>query len=231
MWGSEAGIFAGFWICHSQSHVNVEVNRAKYGQTPPITEINFWSNRKSCQLVDNIHHSLICYDLDALSRHFLRDQDWFLFAVPRASVSFQLNSMGSASVSHISAERLQDPSGIDMAESGVLVLVADTGGDGFQGASPTAIVTADDYLVGMWDIATGGGNTPGAFQGTTGAVSFSGDWGEGDPLAIYWFPTLSLPSEAPGEAVPYGMYANGTLDDTDRGRLRRTEPRDTGSSF
>ena len=102
-----------------------------------------------------------------------------------------------------------------MAESGVLVLVADTSGDGFQGASPTAFVTADDYLVGMWDIANGGGNTPGAFQGTTGAVSFSGDWGEGDPLAIYWFPTLSLPSDAPGEAVPYGMYANGTLDDTD----------------
>ncbi len=128
----------------------------------------------------------------------------FFSAQIHASVSFT-----------ISAERLQDPSGIDMAESGVLVLVADTGGDGFQGASPTAIVTADDYLVGMWDIATGGGNTPGAFQGTTGAVSFSGDWGEGDPLAIYWFPTLSLPSEAPGEAVPYGMYANGTLDDTD----------------
>ncbi len=127
-----------------------------------------------------------------------------------------LSAQIQASVSFtISAERLQDPSGIDMAESGVLVLVADTSGDGFQGASPTAFVTADDHLVGMWDIAAGGGNTPGAFQGTTGAVSFSGDWGGGDPLAIYWFPTLSLPSEAPGEAVPYGMYTNGTQDGTD----------------
>ena len=127
-----------------------------------------------------------------------------------------LSAQIQASVSFtISAERLQDPSGIDMAESGVLVLVADTSGDGFQGPSSTSFVSGDDHMIGMWDIAAGGGNTPGAFQGTTGAVSFSGDWGEGDPLAIYWFPTLSLPSEAPGEAVPYGMYANGTMDGTD----------------
>ena len=130
-----------------------------------------------------------------------------------------LSAQIQASVSFtVSAERLQDPAGMDMAESGVLVLVADTGGDGFQGASPTAFVTADDISVGMWDIATGGGNIPGAFQGTTGAVSFSDydNWGEGDPLAIYWFPTLSLPIDAPGEAVPYGMYTtDGTQDDTD----------------
>ena len=127
-----------------------------------------------------------------------------------------LSAQIQASVSFtISAERLQDPAGMDMAESGVLVLVADTGGDGFQGAGSTAFVTADDFQVGMWDIATGGGNIPGAFQGTTGAVSFSGDWGEGDPLAIYWFPTLSLPIDSPGEAVPYGMYANGSEDGTD----------------
>ena len=121
-----------------------------------------------------------------------------------------------ASVSFtISAERLQDPGGIDMAKSGVLVLVADTNGNGFQGPSSTSFVTGDDHMIGKWDIAAGGGNAPGAFQGTTGAVSFSGDWGEGDPLAIYWFPTLDASSEAPGEAVPYGMYEKGTLDNTD----------------
>ena len=129
---------------------------------------------------------------------------------------FLLSAQIQASVSFtISAERLQDPAGIDMAQSGVLVLVADTSGDGFQGPSSTSFVTADDFQVGMWDIATGGGNTPGAFQGTTGSVSLSGDWGEEDPLAIYWFPTLSLPIDAPGEAVPYGMYTNGTQDGTD----------------
>ena len=121
-----------------------------------------------------------------------------------------------ASVSiNISAERLQDPSGIDMAESGVIVLVADTSGGGFEGPSDTAFVTGDDFMIGKWDIATAGGNMPGAFQGTTGAVSFSGDWGKGDPLAIYWFPTLSGSDAVPGAAVPYGMFANGTEDVTD----------------
>ena len=121
-----------------------------------------------------------------------------------------------ASVSfNVSAERLQDPSGIDMAVTGILVLVADSNGDGFGGPSSSAFVTGDDYEVKKWDIATDGGNTPGVFHGTTGSVPFFGAWGEGDPLAIYWFPTLNVSSEAPGEAIPYGMFTGGSLDGTD----------------
>ncbi len=93
----------------------------------------------------------------------------FLSAQIHASVSFT-----------ISAERLQDPIGTDMAESGVLVLVADTSGDGFQGADPTAFVAADDYLVGMWDIATGGGNTPGALARLFVAICLISCWSSGD---------------------------------------------------
>ncbi len=136
-----------------------------------------------------------------------------LFAV--VGVSFFSAQLWASVSFNISAERLQDPGGFDMAESGVLVLVADTSGGGFEGASDSAFVTGDDYMIGKWDIVTGGGNTPGTFQGTSGAVSFSGDWGEGDPLAIYWFPTLSGSDAVPGAAVPYGMFDNGTLDGTD----------------
>ena len=103
---------------------------------------------------------------------------------------------------------------MDMA-AGVVILVADTNGDGFDGPSDTAFVTRDDYLIGKWDIAAHDANAPGTFRGTTGAVSFSGDWDEGDPLALYWFPTLNGASEAPGEAVPYGMFSHGTQDGTD----------------
>ena len=93
-----------------------------------------------------------------------------------------------------------------MAVEGVLVLVTDANRDGFAGPSDTAFVQSDDVMIAKWDIAGGGGNAPGVFQGSTGSVSFSGDWGEGDPLAIFWFPTLSAADAAPGASVPYGTY-------------------------
>lgn len=104
-----------------------------------------------------------------------------------------------------------------MAVTGVLALVADTGTEGFSGPSGT-LLEGDDYLVGAWDIATGGGNAPGSFLGTTGSVTLSGDWAAGDPLAVYFFPTLVL-TDPPvsAEAIPYGMFRieTGTLDQTD----------------
>lgn len=119
---------------------------------------------------------------------------------------------------NISAEKLKDPGGFSMAVDGVLILVADAAADGFGGPSDTAPVQADDVLLAAWDISTGGGGTPGAFLGSTGSLSFSGDWGAGDPLAIMWFPTSTTAAETPGAAVPYGMYTvttgnpNGTDD-------------------
>ena len=102
-----------------------------------------------------------------------------------------------------------------MAPTGILILVADANGNGFGGPSATAFVTGDDVLVGKWDIATHGGNSSGVFSGSTGALSFAGEWGQGDPLAIYWFPTLGASATAPGSAVPYGSFSNGMHDGTD----------------
>jgi hypothetical protein len=126
---------------------------------------------------------------------------------------------GAVSI-NISAEKLKDPGGFAMAVEGVLVLAADANGDGFGGAGDTSFTVGDDVMIAKWDIASGGGNAPGAFLGSTGSVSYSGDWGEGDPLAIYWFPTLTSADASPGAAVPYGWYRviaenltlSGTLD-------------------
>lgn len=132
-------------------------------------------------------------------------------------LALSLGQLSGSITINVTAEKLKDPGGIDMAVTGVLALVADTGTEGFSGPSGT-LLEGDDYLVGAWDIASGGGNAPGSFLGTTGAVALSGDWAQDDPLAVYFFPTLALTDPpASAEAVPYGMFRieSGTPDGTD----------------
>jgi hypothetical protein len=109
----------------------------------------------------------------------------------------------------VAAEKLTDPGGQAMAVSGILVLVADADDNGFGGPSDTAFVQGDDVLLGVWDIASGGGNAPGAFLGETN-VTLSGNLGAGDKLAVMWFPTLAasnpIENTSPGASVPFGMY-------------------------
>ena len=128
----------------------------------------------------------------------------------------------SAAISiNVSAEKLKDPGGYDMAVSGILVLVGSTTDANFSGPTDSSFVQDDDAVVAIWDIASGGGNTPGAFLGGTGSVSLGGDWDAGDPLAIYWFPTLTaavdINNTVPLAAIPYGMFRveSGNPDGTD----------------
>ena len=89
-----------------------------------------------------------------------------------------------------------------MAVSGIIALVADADGNGFSGPSDTSIA-GDDFLVASWSLSSGVG-VPGAFLGTTGPLAFSGDWGAGDELIVYFFPTLT--SAVSAAAVPYGEF-------------------------
>ena len=121
---------------------------------------------------------------------------------------FAINQSHAAVSVSISAEKLKDPGGFDMATSGILVLVADAAGDGFGGATDTSFVQADDVVLGIFDLT--GGGAAGAFSGSTN-VTFEGDVGEGDALGILWFPTLvadgsGIENTTPAAAVPYGMY-------------------------
>jgi len=118
-----------------------------------------------------------------------------------------LASVASASVSiNIDAEKLKDSSEVDIPVTGMVYLVVDANGDGFSGPSSTAFVQDDDQVVGSWEIASDGGNQSGAFIGTTGAYTMTDPVGAGDPLAFFWFPTLTAADAVPGEAVAYGMY-------------------------
>ncbi|MDA0348286.1 MAG: fibronectin type III domain-containing protein [Verrucomicrobia bacterium] len=133
------------------------------------------------------------------------------------SVTILVSQLSAAITINVTAEKLKDPGGFDMATTGVVALVADIGTPGFSGPSGTAL-EGDDFLVAAWNIASSGGNVPGAFLGSTGSISFSGDWAEGDDLALYFFPTLTLTNPpASAAAVPYGMFrvTAANLDGTD----------------
>ncbi|MCZ6672454.1 MAG: hypothetical protein O7C75_05875, partial [Verrucomicrobia bacterium] len=141
-----------------------------------------------------------------MSTKFMSHQTLKYGILTLVGLGLALSQLQAAITINIGAEKLKDPGGYDMAVAGVVVLVADANRNGFGGAGDTSFVTGDDVMIAKWDIASGGGNNPGAFQGTTGSVPFSGDWDEGDPLAIYWFPTLTSADASPGAAVPYGMF-------------------------
>jgi hypothetical protein len=128
------------------------------------------------------------------------------------SVTTLVSQLTAGITINITAEKLKDPGGFDMATSGVVALVADIGAAGFSGPSATAL-EGDDFLVGAWSIGSGGGNSPGAFLGEIVNKSFSGDWGEGDDLALYFFPTLALTNPpVSAAAVPYGMFRVADVD-------------------
>jgi len=133
------------------------------------------------------------------------------------SVTILVSQLSASITVNVTAEKLKDPGGFDMATSGVVALVADIGDAGFSGPTDTAL-EGSDFLVDAWDIASDGGNAPGAFLGSTGNINFSGDWAPGDDLALYFFPTLALTDPpASAAAVPFGMFrvTEADLDGTD----------------
>ena len=73
-----------------------------------------------------------------------------------------------------------------MPTSGIVLLTAATTGT-FNGPSGTSFVTGDEVILGLWDLSAVG--LDGAFADTTGDLSFSGLWDEGDALRLYWYPT------------------------------------------
>jgi hypothetical protein len=154
-----------------------------------------------------------------MSKHFMSYKIFKIRFLALLGLGLLVSQTQAAITINVAAEKLKDSGGLDMAVSGIIILVADADVDGFSGPSDTALVQDDDVLVFIWDIA-GTSNTPGAFLGSTGAVSFSGAWDAGDPLRIYWFPTLvaasPITATTSAAAIPYGMF-EGTagVDESD----------------
>jgi hypothetical protein len=104
---------------------------------------------------------------------------------------------------NLDSELLKDESGTAMPISGLVVLTAGTSGS-FYGPTPTSFIGGDEIMLKKWDFSAFA--TAGVLSDTTGDLSFTGAWNAGDPLRIYWYPTLTLASTAPGTGTKYGTY-------------------------
>jgi len=104
----------------------------------------------------------------------------------------------------LDAERLKDASGAALPLSGLVILAAGTSGT-FTGPTAASFVSGDEIVVKMWDLS-GGFSTAGVLAVSTGDVPLTGAWTQGDPLRLYWYPTLDLTSPAPGAGTAYGAY-------------------------
>jgi PKD repeat protein/endonuclease/exonuclease/phosphatase family metal-dependent hydrolase len=133
------------------------------------------------------------------------------------STNTQPNYIGvtpAATISVVAAD-LQDRFGSLMPTSGVAVLVADTGANGFVDPQATFPLNlganwgVDDKIVGLWDLA----NSYNDFWGQPGGladqttVAYTGGIAAGQKLQLYWFPSLTLASNTVGVTY-YGKYAD-----------------------
>ncbi len=87
-----------------------------------------------------------------------------------------------------------------MPSSGQIFLVASTTDGLFGGPTAASFVSGDDVILFRGDCGD-----VGYFQAAI-LFSLSGALDAGDPLQLYWFPTLTSSSLSPGEGTTYGSY-------------------------
>ncbi len=117
-------------------------------------------------------------------------------------------------------EILQGGLGSNPAAAGSLVLfVADTTGAGFNALQNGPITVGsmidhagNDLVVAQFSISAGTfltNNQP-FLAGSLNNISLTGGWHTGQPLAIYWIPTLTTANSNVGTGVAYGKYTDPT---------------------
>lgn len=123
-----------------------------------------------------------------------------------ASVTFNINY----------AEYLKDAGGTPIPENtGLILLVAGTDGD-IDMPTPSSFFPGGNLELGRWDITDAGPSEdfPGFVSEVTQQIDLTGGLDPGDPVGLFWFPTLSLTATEPGNNTPYGFYTDpdGGLD-------------------
>ena len=116
-----------------------------------------------------------------------------LVSASQAKVSFSLD-----------IELLENDGNVALSDDGLLVLVVDSGDDGFT--LPSAGSFGED-VVASWDLATAGQNSSSVTLLTQGGVAYGLDWDLGDDLALLWFPNLDA-GETPQASEVYGVFAD-----------------------
>jgi hypothetical protein len=116
----------------------------------------------------------------------------------------------------LQAEKLQDSSGASIGVNSLVMLVADTGGNGFSSLQPSAALSAGSFLNGSDDQVLARFNLSSTATAGEIAVSptlaLSGSWATGNPLALLWFPTLTTASTTAPAGTTYGIFTGSTLD-------------------
>jgi len=114
----------------------------------------------------------------------------------------------------VDADLLKDSSGNAMPTNGLVVLVASTTDSTFNPPTAGSFVSGDDIVLAKFDLRSSGAN--GVLIDVASSLTLTGNWTPGDPLAIYWFPTLTTNSTAPTAGIAYGFYTTTTpLDGSD----------------
>jgi hypothetical protein len=106
----------------------------------------------------------------------------------------------------IYANVLRDSVGNPLPVSGLVILVASTTDSTFSTPTTNGFVSGDDVVLGKWNLSA---NNPGEFSISTGVILTNGfpNWNVNDPVALYWFPTLTTNSTVPvTNGTPYGFF-------------------------
>lgn len=119
-------------------------------------------------------------------------------------------STASAKVSFtLAIEALTQADGVSaISDSGLLVLVVDTGDDGFQLPGDGSLVSGNDEVVTYWDLDDYSFTSADITLTTDGGVDYGANWSEDDSLALFWFPDLSASNMVPGSDTAYGVFAD-----------------------
>jgi hypothetical protein len=113
----------------------------------------------------------------------------------------------------VDADLLQNADGTPMPMTGMVLLVASTTDSTFNAPTAGSFVSGDDIIVARFNLM---GATNGVLIDFAPGLILSGSWNAGDPLAIYWYPTLATNATAPGGGTPYGFYTtNAPADGSD----------------
>ena len=132
-------------------------------------------------------------------------------------------SPASATISFlIDGDSLKDSTGGALAQSSLFMLVSSTTNGTFDAiteGSLTAVgnlLNADDKILFRGNLL-GSPDANGVLQIATGALTLNAgsltNWTVGDPLALLWFPTLTVGSSTIPAGTKYGLYTNASAVD------------------
>ena len=146
---------------------------------------------------------------------------FFVFCVLVGAVN---TSRATVTMNILLAAELYEADGTTLAPyTSLILLVADTTGNGFANLQPGADVSlgtlqtnnmgvpsifvdgSDDLIVGRWQLGANLGDN-GYFAGVSGPIGLSGNWNAGDALAVLWFPTLTTSSTTAPASTTYGKF-------------------------